>query len=96
MTPQQLAVHIAGRHTLIARRLDYLNDPIFAGKFRAIEGPSRPRVLAHPPDGSGVAAAGSCEPRMPAFVCDLPVLARGDSGDYSATFLAPETIRLTR
>jgi type IV secretion system protein VirD4 len=33
MTPQQLAVHVAGRETVIARRLDYLNDPLFAGKY---------------------------------------------------------------
>lgn len=33
MTSQQLAVHIAGRPTIIGRRLDYLSDALFAGKL---------------------------------------------------------------
>jgi type IV secretion system protein VirD4 len=35
MTGQQVAVHIAGQSTVIARRLDYLTDRLFAGKFDA-------------------------------------------------------------
>ena len=33
MTTQQIAVRFAGRSTVIARRVDYLADQMFAGKF---------------------------------------------------------------
>ncbi len=35
MTGEQIAVHVARKPTAIARRLDYLKDSRFAGKFDA-------------------------------------------------------------
>lgn len=35
MAPDELAIHCAGAPTQIARRLDYLSDPLFAGRFDA-------------------------------------------------------------
>jgi hypothetical protein len=33
MTGDQLAVRMAGKPTMIARRIDYLSDGLFAGEF---------------------------------------------------------------
>jgi type IV secretion system protein VirD4 len=35
MTREQIAVRLAGQPTAVARRLDYLTDRLFAGKFDA-------------------------------------------------------------
>ena len=35
MTGGQLAVHVARKPTVIGRRLDYLRDSLFAGRFDA-------------------------------------------------------------
>jgi len=35
LPPDQLVLHRAGRPTVLARKLDYLHDPLFAGRFDA-------------------------------------------------------------
>lgn len=49
MTGEQLAVNVARQPTVIARRLDYLGDSLFAGRFDA-----NPRY--HRPAGRGITA----------------------------------------
>lgn len=44
MAPDQLALHRAGQRTLLAHKLDYLHDPLFAGRFDA-----NPLYAAAPP-----------------------------------------------